>query len=167
MEDGPNFTVSFGHSVGGEAGPVMERRSFRTRRRDRHGRGLRSALLPPVLPGALSRASLFDQYVADSAERLHQLWGTPIETVEFRVEEIPPGLEELAAAGEHIPLGDMNVAHSGTAATIVVYRHPVLTAAKGQGEIAELVHDVVVEQAAVLLGTTPEAVDPMYGRFGA
>lgn len=174
MEDGLDFTVSFDHPVAernGIAGAATgtsgsRRRTFRARRRERHGRGLRSPLLPAALPGAQTRAELFDQSVADSAERLHQLWGMPIEAIEFRVEEIPPGLEDLAAAGEHIPLGNVSPGEGGSTA-IVIYRHPVLTAAKGHGDVAELIHDVVVEQAAVFLGTTPEAVDPMYGRFGA
>jgi hypothetical protein len=33
--------------------------------------------------------------------------------------------------------------------------------------VNELVHDVVVEQAAELLGMAPEAVDPAYGRSQA
>ena len=40
-------------------------------------------------------------------------------------------------------------------------------AARNVLSVNELVHDVVVEQAAELMGLAPEAVDPAYGRSQA
>ncbi|GAB3521451.1 metallopeptidase family protein [Arthrobacter monumenti] len=176
MENGSHFTVRLtADAVTPEAaGPGTRdgavqphaHSSFRLRRRNRHGRGLRSPLLPPGAPASLSRSQQFDQYVLESAERLHQLWGSVIDSIEFQVEDIPPQLEELAALGGCAPLGTFRPETSDDPAAIVIYRHPVQTAARGHGEVSELVHDAVVEQAAELLGIAPEAVDPMYGHFG-
>lgn len=47
---------------------------------------------------------------------------------------------------------------------MVVYRRPVELRAKGRDERALLVHEVVVEQVAELLGLAPESVDPRYGQ---
>lgn len=46
---------------------------------------------------------------------------------------------------------------------MVVYRRPVEIRTKGRDERAALVHEVVVEQVAELLGLTPDTVDPRYG----
>jgi predicted Zn-dependent protease with MMP-like domain len=45
----------------------------------------------------------------------------------------------------------------------VVYRRPVETRAPEKSDIPLLVHEVVVEQVAHLLGLSPEQVDPRYG----
>ena len=67
------------------------------RRRDRHGRGLRGPLLPPILPAWRTRAERFDELVTSAAD---------------------------------------------------------------EGELADLVRRVVVEQVALMLGRRPEEIDP-------
>lgn len=52
----------------------------------------------------------------------------------------------------------------GQPAQIVVYRRPVEIRTKSRDERALLVHEVVVEQVAELLGLSPESVDPRYGQ---
>ena len=47
---------------------------------------------------------------------------------------------------------------------MVVYRRPWRPAAATPRDVAALVHEVVVEQVAHLLGLTPEQVDPRFGR---
>lgn len=46
----------------------------------------------------------------------------------------------------------------------MVYRRPVELRSKSRDERALLVHEVVVEQVAELLGLSPESVDPRYGQ---
>lgn len=163
MEDGAVFRMA---PKGDSSGQDHARRSsFRRRRRDRHGRGLRTPLLPADVPAALSRSAQFDEYVFESAERLHQLWGPAIESIEFHVEEIPQDLETLAALGNAVPLGTYRSETTKQPAAIVIYRHPVQMAARIAEQVPELVHDAVVEQAAGLLGLSPETVDPTYGHF--
>lgn len=140
-------------------------RPFRRRRRNRHGRGLRGELIPAHLAGARTRSERFDAWVLESAQRLERLWGESIQSYQFVVQDIPPGLEELAASGEHLPFGAGTPAAGPRPAVITVYRHPVEAAARGLVPVSELIHDVVVEQLATLMGTDPEIVDPTYGRF--
>lgn len=170
MKSGAHLTVHLTAEEGrGQAAGGPEQHAikpFRVRRRNRHGRGLRSPLLPAGVPAALSRSGQFDQYVLESAGRLQLLWGSVIDSIEFQVEDIPQRLEELTALGERVPFGTFRQETPGTPPAIVIYRHPIQTAARHHGDLPELVHDAVVEQAAELLGIAPEAVDPLYGRFG-
>ncbi|ARQ70378.1 metallopeptidase family protein [Streptomyces marincola] len=140
--------------------PIPPGPADRHRRRDRHGRGMRGPVAPPQVPLALSRADTFDSLVSDSADRLRrrlpQLAG-----VDFAVREVPWLPREDEEDG--VPLGGLERAGAGRPDRIVVYRRPVELRARDGEERAQLVHEVVVEQAAELLGLAPESVDPGYG----
>ncbi|MFI9720708.1 metallopeptidase family protein [Streptomyces sp. NPDC052396] len=142
----------------------------RPRRRDRHGRGMRGPVAPPQVPLSVSRAEAFVDLVRDSAERLERRW-PQLAGVEFVVREVPePGGENGAGLdldlldGESVPLGRYQAAHGDHPDRIVVYRRPVEIRSKNRDERALLVHEVVVEQVAELLGLAPESVDPRYGQ---
>ena len=47
-----------------------------------------------------------------------------------------------------------------TRARIVLFRRPLELRAKDPDELADLVHDVLVQQVATYLGVDPEVVDP-------
>jgi predicted Zn-dependent protease with MMP-like domain len=131
-------------------------------RRDRRGRGLRGPLLPRGVPAWRSRAERFDEYVLDAVERLERRWARHLDGVEFAVEDIPPS---DPAPWEHgdVPLGRFFPAEGQLPVRIVVYRRPVEGRAPGGAELASLVHEVVVEQVAHMLGMAPEQVDPDLG----
>ncbi|MEW2134480.1 metallopeptidase family protein [Streptomyces sp. NPDC005435] len=133
------------------------------RRRDRHGRGMRGPIAPPQVPLAASRGDVFRDLVQDSVDRLERRW-PQLTDVDFLVLEVPR-LEGTgdAWADEAVPLGGIIPAREGRRARVVVYRRPVEIRTKGREERATLVHEVVVEQVAELLGLTPETVDPRYG----
>lgn len=133
---------------------------LRSRRRDRRGRGLRGPLAPAETPLAKSRAQRFDELILDAVERLEQRWERELREVEFGVEDVP----NAAASGgeEPVPLGRIERPHGRAPARVVLYRWPIESRAGDRGELAELVHDVVVEQVADLLGLEPEEVDPRY-----
>ncbi|MCZ4509788.1 metallopeptidase family protein [Streptomyces sp. ActVer] len=136
----------------------------RTRRRDRHGRGMRGPVAPPQVPLSASRAEVFADLVQDSVERLERRW-PQLADIDFLVLEVPrldPARDE-GWADETVPLGGTIPAHEGRPSRVVVYRRPVEIRTKGRDERAALVHEVVVEQVAELLGLTPETVDPRYG----
>ncbi|CAM5385122.1 metallopeptidase family protein [Streptomyces fumanus] len=133
------------------------------RRRDRHGRGMRGPIAPPQVPLAASRAEVFADLVQDSVEQLERRW-PQLADIDFLVLEVP----RLDGAGdpwsdEPVPLGGTVPSRDGRRARVVVYRRPVEIRTKGRDERAALVHEVVVEQVADLLGLTPETVDPRYG----
>lgn len=129
------------------------------RRRDRRGRGVRGPLLPPSLPAHRSRAEKFDDLVLDSVERLEGRWARQLDGTEFAVEDVPPSNPAPWERGG-VPLGRYFPADTGLPARIVVYRRPVETRAADPDDLAELVHEVVVEQVAHLLGRAPDEVDP-------
>lgn len=144
--------------------PPSPGRSNRTRRRDRHGRGMRGPLTPPQVPLARSRAQKFDDLVLDAVARLERRWATELARVEFAVEEVPP-VDAWSRPGDPIPLAEYRDAQGEIPARIIVYRRPLEIRAGDGGELSSLVHDVVVEGVADMLGLEPETVDPDYG-FG-
>ncbi|RJK95502.1 metallopeptidase family protein [Vallicoccus soli] len=138
---------------------------MRGRRRDRRGRGVRGPLSPPEVPLSRSRAERFDDLVLDAVERLERDWSRELADVEFAVEEVPPaGLPAPAdPAADPVPLGrsvPAGAEGAGSPARVVVFRRPVEARAPEERELALLVHEVVVEQVAELLGLEPETVDP-------
>ena len=161
------------------------RTSSRRPRRDRHGRGLRGRLIPYTvvlggrelrIPASQTRGERFDDLVLDAVEDLEQRWARELEGVEFAVEDVPvvpvgtdPALDDDVlvddTAGGAVPLGRLlpaGVDSRGrpTAARVVVYRRPLEARAADRSDLADLVHDVVVDQVARLLHLDPDEVDP-------
>jgi predicted Zn-dependent protease with MMP-like domain len=151
-------------SASGQKAQILGSRGFRQRRRNRHGRGLRGELMLPTLPGYRTRSERFDELVLDSAQRLHDIWGKPLDGVRFAVDEIPPGLEQLVAESAPAPMGSYEPATEDEGPVITVYRRVVEQACGSREELQDLVHDVVVEHTAEMLGVAPETLDPVYRR---
>jgi Zincin-like metallopeptidase len=122
---------------------------------------MRGPIAPPQVPLALTRAELFDDLVRESADRLERRW-PQLAKVEFAVQEVPPA--DGGGPDDAVPLGRVVAAARSAPDRIVIYRRPVEIRAKGREDRAALVHEVVVEQVAELLGLSPEAVDPRYGQ---
>jgi predicted Zn-dependent protease with MMP-like domain len=112
--------------------------------------------------------------VLDAVEHLEGRWSAKLESVEFAVEDVPAvpdGPPETLVYGTDV-LEDGNVplarllpgrdsgAGRNTPPRIVVYRRPLEARALDREDLADLVHDVVVEQVANLLGLDPDEVDP-------
>lgn len=167
-----------------DTAPPNDRQAAR-RRRDRHGRGLRGSLVPPSVsiggrnvrvPVSQTRGQRFDGLILDAVEDLEQRWAQELEGVEFAVEDVPAvpfgrdaSLDEDVltdeTAGGAVPLGRLlpaRVDDQGRqlAARIVVYRRPLEARAADRLDLADLVHDVVVDQVARLLHLDPDEVDP-------
>ncbi|MEP6479798.1 MAG: metallopeptidase family protein [Rhodoglobus sp.] len=73
--------------------PASARPGFR----DRHGRGIRSAVTGPHLPLLRSRADIFDGTVASTAEYLKDMWPDELANVIFEVAGLPTDLGESPA----------------------------------------------------------------------
>lgn len=128
------------------------------------------------VPAAATPSARFDDLVHESVERLEQRWAEELRGVEFAVVDVPhvPADADVAAdadvvadetAGGAVPLGRLLPARLGargesTPARVVLYRRPLEARASSRTELAELVHDVVVDQVARLLGRSPDEVDP-------
>jgi predicted Zn-dependent protease with MMP-like domain len=125
---------------------------------------------------ARSRGERFDDLVLDVVEHLEQRWGRELSGVEVAVEDVPvvaagtdPALDDDAVleetAGGAVPLGRLlrggvDARGAQTPARLVVYRRPLEARAPDRSELAELVHDVVVDCVALLLDLDPDEVDP-------
>lgn len=140
-------------------------------RRDRHGRGLRGPLYPASLPAASSRAERFDALVLDALEPIEARWRHELTKLDVAVDdvpEVPRGNRPVAPEGVlldgMVPLSRLvpaGVDRAGlpTMARIVLYRRPLEARAKDPGELAELVHEVLVEQVAGYLGVEPDIIE--------
>jgi predicted Zn-dependent protease with MMP-like domain len=127
-----------------------------------------------AVPLSQTRGEQFDDLVLDAVEHLEDRWGKDLEGVEFAVEDVPPVPVDGAydddvvadeTAGGAVPLGRLlapSIDERGQAAParIVVYRRPLEARAVDRLDLADLVHDVVVDQVARLLGRDPDEVDP-------
>jgi predicted Zn-dependent protease with MMP-like domain len=127
---------------------------------------MRGPLAPSHVPIARSRGERFDDYVLDAVDRLRPKWSEQLSSVEFAVEDVPPAEELLDGPGrlssDPIPFGRVQPSAAGSPPIVVVYRRPLEARARDRDTLGTLVHDVVVEQVASLLGLSPETVDPGY-----
>lgn len=135
---------------------------------------MRGPLAPAGVPAVRSRAARFDELVLDAVEHLESRWSRELEPVEFAVEDVPAVAHvptaELVYGPEVLEDGNVPLAtlvHAGrdpdgrpVPPRIILYRRPLELRALDRVDLADLVHDVVVEQVATLLGLDPEEVDP-------
>jgi predicted Zn-dependent protease with MMP-like domain len=142
------------------------------RYRDRHGRGLRGPLFPSTLPAASTRAQRFDALVLEALEPIEARWRTELTKLDVAVDDVPevdnaertqtPPEGVLADSG--VPLARLVPAGLDrrglpTRARIVLYRRPLEARAKDSSDLADLVHDVLVEQVANYLGLDPGVIE--------
>ncbi len=139
---------------------------------------MRGPLVPPVVtvgqvsvrvPASQTRGERFDDLVLDAVEHLEERWGSQLEQVEFAVEDVPPltAMQPYDAdvvldetSGGAVPLGRLLPGGADRPPRVVVYRRPLEARAADRVDLAELVHDVVVDQVARLLNLDPDDVDP-------
>lgn len=135
---------------------------------------MRHPLVPTDLPLARTRAEEFDDLVLDAVEHLERRWRSELDGVEFAVEEVPyvesADPDRLIHGSDVVEDSNVPLARLLPATTpdrdsspprIVLYRRPLEVRSRGRGDLADLVHDVVVEQVANLLGRDPEEIDPL------
>ena len=120
--------------------------------------------MPASVPLARTRAEVFDDLVLDTVESLERRYSRELAGVEFAVEEVPPDLNvydtDVLEDGE-VPLARLLPGRPGRTNTpprIVLYRRPLEFRAVDREDLADLVHDVIVEQVANLLGIDPDDI---------
>jgi predicted Zn-dependent protease with MMP-like domain len=113
---------------------------------------------------ARTRAEMFDDLVLDTVESLEDRYARELAEVEFAVEDVPPDLNvydsDVIDDGE-VPLARLLTPKPGQSdvpARIVLYRRPLELRAPHRDDLADLVHDVIVEQVANLLGLDPDDI---------
>lgn len=120
--------------------------------------------MPASVPLARTRAEVFDDLVLDTVESLERRYSDELAGVEFAVEEVPPDLNvydtDVLEDGD-VPLARLLPGRPGRSDTpprIVLYRRPLEFRAVDREDLADLVHDVIVEQVANLLGMDPDDI---------
>ena len=123
---------------------------------------MRGRLVPATVPLSRSRSQMFDELVLDAVEDLEGRWADGIAEVEFAVEDVPPDLNvydsDVLEDGE-VPLARLLPGRPGRQEVpprIVLYRRPLEFRAMDREDLADLVHDVIIEQVANLLGVDPD-----------
>lgn len=129
------------------------------RRRDRRGRGRRWDLIPPHLPGHLTRRERFDELVADAGAALAERFPRRLEHLQVLVEEVPPS-DPAPWEEARVLLGRVIPPSREHPARVIVYRRPLQTRCEDESELEALVRQVLSEQIGALLGIAPEDVDP-------
>lgn len=134
-----------------------------TRRRDRHGRGMRGPGVVPRVPGQpelRTPRERFDDLALGIVMEIDERWQDRLGLVEYAVEDTPLVPDDWTT--ETVPLASL-VRGSGTTPTrLVLFRRPIEHRAETRSDLEALVLTVVVEQIADLLGIEPEQVDPRY-----
>jgi predicted Zn-dependent protease with MMP-like domain len=118
------------------------------------------------LPLWRTRQEAFELLVLDGLRPLLDRWAAELGDVDLVVEDVPP--EPVPPAGlvaDETTVGRVALARAlrgepGRPGLIVVYRRPVELRAEDDSELRELVHEVLVDAVAELLGKDPEDVDP-------
>ncbi len=144
------------------------RRRRRRATRDRHGRGLRSALAPRDVPISRAPSDSFDELVLDAVEDLERHWAEELAGVEFAVEDVPdlaagssPEFDPDVVSDHGVPLGRLH--RTGlppiTKPLVVIYRRPVEARTSDSLDRGDLVFAIVAELAAELLGKDLDELD--------
>lgn len=100
-----------------------------------------------------SRSARFDELVLDAVQLIEHRVGHELTGLEFAVEDVPPA--DPAPWESGTALGRLFPAEGSLPARVVVYRRPVEMRAPGE-DLAGLVHEVLAEQVASMLGMNPE-----------
>lgn len=124
---------------------------------------------PAVLPGPLtprgtpltrSPRDLFDAIVLAVVQGIEERWHDQLGLIEFAVEETPIVPDDWESGT--VPLGSLVRGSGSTPTRLVLFRRPVELRCETRADLEVMVHTVLVEQVAELLGLPPEDVDPGY-----
>ncbi len=137
-----------------------------SRRRDRHGRGIRGplALTSPIAerrarpPRPASRAEFFNDAVRASIEQVSRSCPAALVGVDIGIEDVPDF--DPAWSGDHVPLAAAIESNLGRPGRVVVYRRPLEHRAATRRGLRILVHRTIVEQLSALTGRSVDEIDP-------
>lgn len=143
------------------------------RTRDRHGRGLRSPLLPPGVPAFRTRAARFDRTAISAFAAIDRLWHTELSGLDLAVDDIPRMLpresstiqwpEEVTADGP-VPLARLieagvDAAGRPTRAQLILFRRPIELRVHDDVPLAEILRELLIQQVATYLRVDEETVE--------
>lgn len=137
-----------------------------SRRRDRHGRGLRGplALASPLTghlaqpPRPTNKADFFNDAVHGAVERIAQQCPDALVGITFGIEDVP--FFEPAWSADQVPLAAALEASPDRLGQVVVYRRPLEHRAVSRRGLRILVYRTIVEQLSALTGRSVTEIDP-------
>ncbi len=112
----------------------------------------------PRTPALRTRSDRFDDLVLAVVAELEERWQEHLGLVEYAVEEAPQVPDDWETAT--VPLSSLVRGTGGRPTRLVVFRRPIEHRSETRSDLEALVHRVVVEQVAELLGLDPHDVDP-------
>lgn len=115
----------------------------------------------PRTPARRTARQRFDQLVLDVVAPLDERWQRHLGLVEYAVEDAPMLPDDWGDST--VPLSSLVRGKGQEPTRLVVFRRPIEQRASGLDELEAMVHTVLVEQLAELLGLTPGQVDERYG----
>ncbi len=123
------------------------------------------AVLPrdPGTPELRTRRDRFDDLVLAVVSDVEERWQAHLGLVEYAVEETPQVPDDWEALGSRgVPLSSLVRGTGGTTTRLVLFRRPIEHRCGSRADLEALIHHVVVEQVAELLGIDPAQVDPRF-----
>ncbi|MEP9383921.1 metallopeptidase family protein [Nocardioides sp. KR10-350] len=136
-----------------------------SRRRDRHGRGMRGPGVVPAVPGRpvlRTRRERFDDLALGIVMEIDERWQDRLGLVEYAVEDTPLVPDDWSP--DNVPLASLVRGSGATPTRLVIFRRPIENRCETRTDLETLLLTVVVEQVAELLGIDAEQVDPRYQR---
>jgi predicted Zn-dependent protease with MMP-like domain len=112
----------------------------------------------PGTPATKTARQRFDEVVLETVAPIDERWHKRLGLVEYAVEEAPLVPDDWGDSP--VPLASVVHGRAGTPTRLVLFRRPIEHRAEDLGELRALVHTVVVEQVAEILGVDPDDVEP-------
>ncbi|QCC78764.1 metallopeptidase family protein [Nocardioides daphniae] len=112
----------------------------------------------PGTPALRTERERFDALVLSVVQVVDGRWHDRLGLVEYAVEDTPLVPDDWDDAG--VPLASVVRGSGATPSRLVLFRRPLEHRADNREELRALIHTVVVEQVAELLGMDPDDVDP-------
>ncbi|MGO1398555.1 MAG: metallopeptidase family protein [Brevibacterium yomogidense] len=122
-----------------------------SRRHDRHGRS--PLLFHAPVPAVRSRAEEFARLAAILLSDIRLRVAGELDSVVLTIDDVPP-----ADAG--VELGRVLPATRDEPAVIVLHRLPIAQRCTDELDLADLIADVLADQAALLCGRDPDELRP-------
>lgn len=120
------------------------------------------AVLPetPGRPAVKTARERFDDLALGIVTDIDARWQDRLGLVEYAVEDTPQIPDDWSSAT--VPLSSLVRGSGGTPTRLVLFRRPIERRCETRTDLEAMVHTIVVEQVAELLGIDAEQVDPRY-----
>lgn len=121
---------------------------------------------PAIAPGGhrhpmqRTSAQRFDAIAIAFMQQLWRLWPEALGAVELGVEEVPVLPETWH--GDSVPLSTYVARRGDTPARLVLLRRPIEHRAEDDTDLRTVIHTVLIDQVAQILGVDPDEVHPGY-----